>query len=415
MFCMILVSNNIINRFHDSISKLSEEQPTTIFGKIWRSCFSCFFKSDQQIADTFNELADEARRIVPFLSKGIFSTEEIDRFNQDMTKLFKEIFPHMEINPFSQKKMAREIEEYFSEEIKRLRAEKPYHKGDEAHKTARKIAKAKLAISLGRGIEKNKGCSGSLIIQDINQKSIGVFKVSKKHLSIIDRIVHFFRSFAGQVGCLSDRDLAQPQAEVAAYLFSKNLDFHLAPASQLIQLNNLEGVFQLYIREEKNGKRSLEYQQAQEGIEQINNSISFSKEELILFQKFAIFDYLIGNLDRHDENWLIAWENHIIKHIKAIDNANAFPKVQPDKNTVAARNQYLWKNLKIANEYFREETVQFVKDNLTPEKILAIISELNKVLPGFLEMEMERLLFRRAEDIWRMVQTNHTPAQLAEV
>lgn len=417
---MVLVNNKIVAEFNDLLGQLSNEQPTTFLGKVWQRLTHWSLREvDQKIDKTFYDLIAKAEEIIPSLSTNGFTQNERTQFDAGMHKLFYEIYPHMDyIKPFFKtNKMPKGVEGYLSPELKRLRAEKDANinaeKTDEMHKTSRKIAKGELAIKLGRGIKKNKGASGTVIIKDINQKSVGVFKVSKDHLSIYDRIVNFCRSFWGQLSCLSNQALAQPLSEYAAYLISKKLGFNLAPPSAQARINEMEGVFQVFVKHEKVGDLRIKYQEVMEVIEKIKSKTIFTLEELTLFQKFAIFDYLIGNLDRHEENWFVTLEDDKITHIKAIDNANSLPKKQPEKGTRAATNQYAWKELPIAKVAFTEDTVKFVKDNLKPQQIENLIVELIQELDGFLDLDMQALLRLRADVIYNLVQTDRTPDNLA--
>ena len=56
---------------------------------------------------------------------------------------------------------------------------------------------------------------------------------------------------------------------------------------------------------------------------------TFREDELERFQKFVIEDYIIGNLDRHRDNWLWQEDEGHLAGIIAIDNANAFLERNP--------------------------------------------------------------------------------------
>lgn len=104
----------------------------------------------------------------------------------------------------------------------------------------------------------------------------------------------------------------------------------------------------------------------------------------------------------------------VITHIKAIDNAYAFPKKQPQKGSMATSNQYKWKSRTIAKQEFTEETKKFIKNNITPEKIREFIKHLKQDLPDFLDNDMEQLLIQRAQVAYLLTQeSSQTPALLA--
>ena len=242
--------------------------------------------------------------------------------------------------------------------------------------------------------------------------------------------------------------MAQPQAEKASYLVSEHLNFFLAPAAKDTTLK-LKGVFQLFISKEKESHlqqvqaatqslkesghlspKSLKYVEAAAVIDNFKAE-KFTDGELTLFQKFAIFDYLIGNLDRHEENWLVIFDAHAdgtktLKYIKAIDNANAFPKKHPKPFTKKvpsgldllinpARNQYKWKNLNIARFTFTAEIKEFVKNNLSSEKIRSMLKIIDREMPDFLDDSMHTLFLQRTDTLRRTVEEGKTPEQLANL
>ena len=62
------------------------------------------------------------------------------------------------------------------------------------------------------------------------------------------------------------------------------------------------GAFQVYLRSKVPESPFLE---AREHIKALESKALFTEEEKLLFQKSAIFDFLIGNLDRHEDNWFV--------------------------------------------------------------------------------------------------------------
>ncbi|HEV8051921.1 MAG TPA: hypothetical protein VGP47_05455 [Parachlamydiaceae bacterium] len=270
-----------ISNFHDNVEKLYNEQPKNVFESIRRRFTTwSVVKSDKKISSEIASITKQAENILNKLPENINSLkslhdqldnkdlsqikagddvitkEQLQGFCKDMDRLFKEIYPRAEISPFSKvNKMPKPVQEYYSEDVRNLRMEKvkdPTLVSKEEHKINRKIAKGKLAIDLGRGIKKNTGTTGTLIILDVNGKPMGIHKVSKQHVPLANKIQRFFRNlFGGQVSCLSNSDLAQPLAERASYILNKELKFDLAPASKIATLKELDGVFQVYISREK--------------------------------------------------------------------------------------------------------------------------------------------------------------------
>lgn len=418
----IKILSNIDN-FSHSVTQLAQKQPTSFLGKIWHKIFNW---SEDPIHNSFKNLMLDAEKIINTLSE---KKLESFKFKEALNKVFKEIFPHLEKNPFSKtNKMSKVIEGFLSPELKKLREEKVQlrleGKDNDEHKIKRRVAKGDLAIKFGRGLENNKGTTGSKIIQDINGKNVGVFKVDKNEAPILYKIECYFRSWVGQHSCLSGKYGAQPRAEYASYLISKKFGLNLAPPSKMGKLNGVDGVFMVFLKNERftdvnDRVQKVNYQEFKQIMEKVENQPFFNPNENTLFQKFAIFDYLIGNLDRHEENWFLILDEKTneITSIKAIDNANAFPRVQPEKDSWAANNQYKWKNLKIAREKFTENTIKFVQEKLTSEAIDEIIKEIKCKNKEFFDEngDMEKFLRLRADVIRNIVKAENTAAILANI
>jgi hypothetical protein len=96
--------------------------------------------------------------------------------------------------------------------------------------------------------------------------------------------------------------------------------------------------------------------------------LDISLSAKINIQKFWIFDFLIGNLDRHGDNWFIIYKKKSkeIASIKGIDQGAAFYWKHPE-NHVAKRNQYKWQHLPLAKEPFTEESKILIEQILNAE------------------------------------------------
>lgn len=444
-----MVVDSSLTTFHDSVEKLYREQPKNIFASIYCRIIDWITGGDynQKLNQQIVDITAQAEKILKALPKDMQTPESLrnmqgskaqQQFCDDMDRLFKEIYPLTDSSPFSAtNKMPKLVQEYLSADIRNLRKEKaldPAKVMDDAHKTERKIAKGKLAIAIGHGIKQNTGSTGTLIILDVNGKPVGIHKISKKDVPLTTRIRHLFRLLiGGQMSCLSNSDLAQPMSEKAAYIVSNGLGFNLAPPSKKETLKGYAGVFQVFINKEKSQGVSADikeakniiavraispnhYRQAVDIFPELEAKEVFTEKEKTLFQKLAIFDYLIGNLDRHEENWLVTFsDDNEITSIKAIDNANAFPKIQPEKGKTASKHQYEWKSLKIAGEQFTPEAVEFVRNAITFNNLQKIVQEIQKNCDNFLDEDMKLLLYTRQKAIYRLVceESGKTPAGLA--
>lgn len=287
-------------------------------------------------------------------------------------------------------------------------------KSDE-QKLYRKIKKAELSISLGGGITKNKGATGTVIITDINGKNLGIHKVSRKDVSLRTRINNAFKEyFGGQLYYLPKKPMSQPQSERATYLLDKKLlGFNIAPPTQQATFNGKKGYFQKFVREPGHNYTEAKANNAfkNKPVDQFTNSAANTK-----FQEFAVLDFLIGNLDRHDDNWFISLdEENNIRDIKAIDNANSFPEKHPPAGSAGARNQYKWKEFNISEVAFTPEFKASIMEKLSDEKILDILFEIDADMPGFLTPQSKELFVQRAYVIKEVLQReNSTPKNLTE-
>ena len=275
-----------------------------------------------------------------------------------------------------------------------------------------RIQEVSLAIMLGVGMEKNKGTTGSLIVCDLTGKPRGVYKLNSNHHTWLMRFIRFFKkTFWGQLKYLSNQNPdSQSKAEVAAYKASVHFNFNLTPASKMTTINGQQGAFMGFIEGyEEASKGSKGEKSYIESLEERASKGLLEPEEIDAFQKMAVFDYLIGNLDRHEENWFVKTEDGRLSDIKAIDNANSFLKINPGSTTKVG-NQYKWKNLRIAEQQLTENTKAFIRRELTVDKIrsfvasIGLTSELN-----FLDKDMKDLLIKRLSVLRAAANMKNTP------
>jgi hypothetical protein len=319
--------------------------------------------------------------------------------------LFIKIFPN--------KTNRKNVENYLSEELKIYREEKEKKselKKDDQHQLKRKIVKARLALELGIQPNRNKGANGTTILHSTTGKALGVFKVGEKDAPFIIRIKNMFkRILFGQLSHLKSSPLIQPQTEVACFLADTFFGFHLTPPSKMTLLGKKKGAFQLFLKD---------YQEAKEKIDVFKNPKTKIIKGIDLFQKMAIFDYLIGNLDRHEENWLVKLTEDgsevSLQELKMIDNANSLMKKNPSVfNKIWIKSQYKWKHLPLAQQLFSPELKEFVQKSFTPEKIEEFIDLLNKKLPQLFDPVIEKLFRQRLLVIMHLMkQEKATPALL---
>lgn len=319
--------------------------------------------------------------------------------------------------------ITKKVENTLRKEIETLRAEKEQLRDGKVEsgrtfeevKLAIRIEKAKLANKLGVDFKANKGATGTALIQNLRGKYIGVFKPIHEHTPLKAKLLNNIkRIFGGQLSYLSFKTDAQAKAEVAAYRLDRHFGFGLSPESEFLRLDGKEGTFQNFLKEFTEAAQLLEASERTESISLPGAGYSF---DLNQFQKMTIFDYLIGNLDRHEENWGIAHiktEKGVEEALKVIDNANAFLCKNPDTEG-KVKNQYKWKTLNLAESPFTPEMIDFVQSQLTDSNLDSFIADINKKFPDFLNADMTAALRQRLHVIQNIVKEGKTPAQLGNI
>jgi len=251
------------------------------------------------------------------------------------------------------------------------------------------------AVEKGFGPLGNKGWSGSRIYRDSMGKNIGIFKAETQSYSIIKMIklvVLYIFGVRDQYGYLpvpENDSYANMISERASYLLDKALGTHSIPETEIITVAGTRGSFQHFLQS---------YEEA-ESCELPDGS---NEKSLDIFQRFAILDFILGNLDRKLDNWMVKLDQNTKEFdaIGAIDNANCFPRghlpaiIQPiagvqlpfstgDSRVIslnlAQKSQYKWKNLPIAQRNLTAASKNLI-DSLTDEKIKEIVKMWNNDL-----------------------------------
>lgn len=268
-------------------------------------------------------------------------------------------------------------------------------------------AAAKFALKLGiRPESVGEGNSGTYFLRDLSKKRIAVFKpgdeealsensfkmgsrAKRVFLGLVRRIFNFCQT---AVFCCSGRGY---KAEVAASIMSKGLGLNNVPLTKITALAHpafnyssdqrkkgilplKKGSFQLFV-EGKNlalaektlkishlwcsvPKLAERHFSAPHEVKRLNELLPQDE-----FERLAVIDIVIGNLDRHFRNWLLG------KHAFGIDNGYAFAFKHSDSK-VTGLNQYMWKFLPHANRTFSKTTKQRI--NQIKDQLPAIIRQL---------------------------------------
>ena len=295
----------------------------------------------------------------------------------------------------------KDFQNLLSDAVRRYREEKLANRrliDKAAHRLDRRIEKARLAVNLGyRGESAGTGMSGATFLRSITGKRLGLFKVSNDHQSLW-KTLHdgAFRNILANQPCyLNSCSKAGVQAEEAAYIVSSFVGFDLVPPTKLTEFGGISGSFQLLVPKVE-GKIVAEFASI---VDRFEKNLWYSTPEIQMFQIFAVFDYLIGNLDRHCKNWFVAYteERSRVKlhRIFAIDHDRAFIHTNPS-SYLGLKSQYFWKNAKIALKPMTYDTKQFIQTHFQPDQISQIMEAVESRMPGFFTREIRKSFEERA-------------------
>lgn len=303
----------------------------------------------------------------------------------------------------------KEFQNHLSPSLASLRKEKILNvslKNDPEHKLRRLEVKSDLILQLGLGINENAGTTGTKVIHFFSKdrlKPIAIFKCSSKHVGWLTALFNVFKkTFWGQLSYLKDHPMALPHAEAAAYCFDSFFRFKLTPPTKCCKVGDVEGALQAYVKNAQEFKAVYKT---------FNSKKVYSQSEIEVFQMMALFDYAIGNPDRH-------WGNLLVDKYKmhTIDNASGFAERSPGRwGLLFLRNQYKWRHLEIAKTMFLPKTVEFVKNELTNEKVDACIRYIQQKVPGFINEKIIAQLKLRLEVIRSKANVNASPKELGAI
>jgi len=339
-------------------------------------------------------------------------------------KLFFEVVPSLkseDARASIQELVAKNkgLQNYLDSELRNCRKAKvksPHLIHDPHHTLSRKIAKARFALKLGLGTEAaGTGLSGSEFVRGINGKRLGLFKVTMDKTNMTkwlnDCVLPYF--WSNQPYYLKSGPKAGVEAEEAAYVVSSSAGFgRLVPPTMVMSFNDVVGSFQLMAKKEI-GDNITEFENI---IDEFEQRESYKSEEVNLFQNFAVYDYLINNLDRHHGNWIVEYTNVDgeveLKRIHAIDHDRAFSVENPGGSSRGSKNQYKWKSLKIAGEEITSETKRFIQQNLQVNQIEGVIEQVMQNVPGFLTDSMKKQIYQKAAVLWKIANEGGTFKEL---
>lgn len=270
------------------------------------------------------------------------------------------------------------------------------------------LAKADLATSLGVGVVPTSGGkNGAVFIQTLEGRSVGVFKAPQP-IGMLD-LVAYAKMYLGQARLLNNRPFASQYAEIFAADLSRELNFgEMAPKAIEAEFAGQRGAFISFLggyQELKKAKRNFVQRE------------KYHEKEIEMWQKMSIWNFLVGNLDPHDENIFVKIDSaHELKDIRMIDHGNCFPMANPGIGSKG--NLGHWGEYAIAKEPFTDEMKAFILENITEDKIRRFVAG-DRRRTEFFKDEMMRKQLERVRLLRECVATAtgqiSSPAVLAGI
>ncbi len=226
-------------------------------------------------------------------------------------------------------------------------------------------------------------------------------------------------------------------SEVVSCFVAQFLGLNIIPDTLLKTYFNEEGSLQIFVKglnfEEYKKKISEKIIQKQVLYDNNFKKLFYTNSEIVMsavngklrkempvleFQKLVVLDFILGNLDRKDDNWFVSVrtkskylkfkqiEDKIKRRIKRkekiealclIDHGNTFPEKNPE-TYLASRNQYLWKEHPLSHEIFENDTKEFIKQAY--EKKDDLIRLIHNLFPNYLRKGMQELLEERMDVLY---------------
>ena len=202
--------------------------------------------------------------------------------------------------------------------------------------------------------------------------------------------------------------MAQPYGELASFYFSQKTKFKITPMVLMVSYD-FDGVeMEWAFLEFLDGYKPLDE-------EYFKGCQSFSDAELTRFQTMAIFDFVIGNMDRFADNLFVKVNRSMydFENLKCIDNANSHPHSGP--NQFNGHHMYYWKHYEISKAEFTDHALAKI-DALSEPLLESYFTEVEQMIPSFLNKKIKDYFRLRVAFLNQLIKTKKikTPAEMAE-
>lgn len=326
------------------------------------------------------EICDYFRDSISVIQQSESSQELSDR-SKEIRSIFFDVLGKLSENVFDRKWIEEDTELFLGESF--IAAGRT----SEERKNLRLRSKVDVALALGiRPTIDRKGANGSLIYWNCQGKEEAIFKPYKPHS------LGWLKELGACLGIRSQESLIRKwgseairYTDRAAFLLNKKFRLRVSPIVSNTKLEGKEGALIFW----EHGYRS--------GSQVMTQKIEADKY-LQNFQRLVIFDYLIGNLDRHRDNWLLKEDGSVL----AIDNTNTFPAgyiTDGWQDYFVRENHYQWKRCPLAQKPFTEESREIMR-NFTEDRLQSYWTQLEQEFGPqcpMLSSERKELFFERAK------------------
>jgi len=316
-------------------------------------------------------------------------------------------------------------------DIQKLFSQKTFtisnHKVTFEHSTkfSKKCADIWDGLHIGKTPLINKGACESRIFKDRDDKSVGIYKDLTPSDLTFKRTAEI--SLKKLLGITRPTELlpggkaeSKGFAEKIAYDLDQMLGLNIVPETDFINKPSLRG---------KDADSLGTLQLFVDGYEETKDIFLApthkpNGKEVKTFQEFIAFDYLIGNLDRHAENWMVKLTpDGRLDKIAVIDNGNSFVERNPtNKDKAILKNQYAWGKHAFAKEKLSTETRDFIRGldekaigDFLDAKKAALIAD-HPHAEAFFSEAMKNNMMQRIAVLKKIAEDeNATPQMLAQI